>query len=513
MKPFTIFALLAAFLFAGSACAAPPKLRVAATRFGITPQLGPSLTGNYGVGGPVVTEVCGPLKFTITLLDDGEQRVCLIAANTCNMAVNVGRLFRQAVAEELKIKPSAVLIFSSHNHSDFLLASNALKSFGMPPYEAPDAELLPIGRQLLDKLRAEARKLPGRLTPVTVWWAVGHEDRITYHRKGRRADGSTFFMREEDRRLEGTDYRGDIDTDAPVVVFKGTDGKPLAGLVQFTGHPVTSFFAERPIVFGDWPQVATDFLAEKLAPGRGLPVGFLQGCAGDVNSKDMFRGGVKRATQFGEWLGQSYVTAAGQLQSSARDGLDYAVVTVNIPLAPLPGQSELTRELAEIDDFIRRASAGDENTLSCVGLNFPRDLSPKFRAGLVEQIRSWTVWALEQHRHNKADAVPKQMPLEIHVLRVGDVGIVGMPAEPFQGIGRQMRKLSRLPLTIPCGYVNYSVGYITDGPNTGDREYMSAFYRYSAQPRFNSKGLPPFKKPAGDVLAIEAARLLNAMAK
>jgi len=143
MKTSTLFVLFAVFLVAGSACAAPvPQLRIAASRFSITPQLGPSLTGHYGVGGPVVTEVCGPLKVTITLLDDGEQRVCLIAADTCNMAVNVGRLFRQAVADELKIKPSAVLIFSSHNHSDFLLASNALKSFGMPPYEAPDAELL-----------------------------------------------------------------------------------------------------------------------------------------------------------------------------------------------------------------------------------------------------------------------------------------------------------------------------------------------------------------------------------
>ena len=178
----------------------------------------------------------------------------------------------------------------------------------------------------------------------------------------------------------------------------------------------------------------------------------------------------------------------------------------------MPSQQQLTQELAEIDDFIRRAAAGDENTLSCVGLNFPRDVSPQFRGGLVQQIRGWTAWALEQHRNKQADAAPKRMPLEVFVLRVGDVGVVGIPGEPFQGIGRQIRKLSHLPLTIPCGYVNYSVGYITDGPNTGDREYMSAFYRYSAQSRFHSKGIPPYQKPAGDVAAIEAARLLNAMA-
>jgi len=494
-----------------------PRLRVAAARFGITPELGPSLTGNYAGKAPVVTEVCGPLKFTVTLLEDGRQRVCLIAGDTCNMAVNVGRLFRRTVAEKLGIPASHVLIFSSHNHSDFLLAGNAVKAVGMPPYDAPEAELLPIGRELLARLCDEAAKLPGQLEPVTVWWAVGREERITYNRKARRADGSTFFMREEDRRREPGDYCGDIDTDAPVVVFKGTDGTPCAGTsraawVQFTGHPVTSFFAERPIVFGDWPQVAADFLADRLVPGRTLPVGFLQGCAGDVNSKDMFRGGVQRATQFGRMLGESYVRAAADLRPSTRDGLDFAVSTAEIPLSPLPSESQLTQELAEIDDFIRRAAAGDENTLSCVGLNFPRDLSPEFRGGLVQQIRDWTVWALEQRRGGRAEAVPKHMPLEVFVLRVGDVGIVGMPCEPFQGIGRQMRRLCRLPLTIPCGYVNYSVGYITDGANTGDREYMSAFYRYTAQTRFGSKPMPPYQKPGGDVVAAEAARLLNAMA-
>ncbi len=487
-----------------------PRLRVAATRFGITPQLGPTLTNNYGMGGPLVTEVCGPLKFTVTLLDDGQKRVCLIAADTCNMAVNVGRLFCRTVADKLNIPPSHVLIFSSHNHNDFPLASNAMKSFGMPPFEVPEADLLPIGRKLLDQLCDEVAKLPGQLAPVTVWWAVGHEDRITYNRKGRRPDGSTFFMREEDRLLQEGDYRGDIDTDAPVVIFKGADGVARAAWVQFTGHPVTSFFAERPIVFGDWPQVAADFLAERLAPGRTLPVGFLQGCAGDVNSKGMFRGGVRLATQFGEMLGQSYVSAAANLRPSERDGLDFAIATVEVPLAPLPSQAQLTQELAEIDDFIRRASAGDENTLSCVGMNFPRDLSPQFRGSrLVKPLREWTVWALDQRRNNRADAVPTRMPLEVFVLRVGDVGVVAMPCEPFQGIGRQMRKLSRMPLTIPCGYINYSVGYITDSANTGDREYMSAFYRYSAQAKFHSKAIPPYQKPAGDVIAVEAARLLN----
>ena len=56
---------------------------------------------------------------------------------------------------------------------------------------------------MLKGICGAARALPDRLEPVSVWRALGHEKRISYNRKGRRADGCTFFMREEDRTLYG----------------------------------------------------------------------------------------------------------------------------------------------------------------------------------------------------------------------------------------------------------------------------------------------------------------------
>jgi len=341
---------------------------------------------------------------------------------------------------------------------------------------------------------------------VTVCWTVGHEDRFTYNRKGRRADGSTYFMREEDRAAVAKDFKGDIDTQAPVVVFKNEAGRVVAALCQFTGHPVTSYHPEKPVVFGDWPQVAADMLSKHLDRNGETPVGFLQGCAGDVNSKEMFSGGVRRATEFGQMLADSYLKALPELRSSQRDGMDLAVEMVPVPLAPLPPREVLQAELEEMDAFLRRANAGDEDTRTCVGLNFPRALSPLYRGRLIDPPRAWNVWALDLHDKGLAGSVPKYLELEVAVIRVGDVGIVGLPCEPFQGIGRLMRSGSPLPLCIPCGYANVSYGYITDGPNTGDREYMSSFYRYT-------KYRPPFAKPAGDVLAQRAIEVFGRFAE
>jgi len=494
-------------LLAGTCTAAPvqqPRLRVAASEFAILPDAGASTSSRVGAK---ATEVAGPLKTTVFLLEDRQTRLCLVTTHFgSTAAANVNSLLRESLAKKMRLPVSHVWIFNSHNHSSVDLAANPVAVYAVHAGGSPPAKLLPIGRKFLTELLSNAGRLPGLLEPVTVWWAEGREDRITYNRKGRRADGSTYFMREEDRVLVAKDFRGDVDTQAPVVVFKNKAGRTVAALCQFTGHPVTSYHPEKPVVFGDWPQVAADVLAKRLSDGGGVPVGFLQGCAGDVNSKEMFSGGVKRATEFGQMLGQSYVKALPGLQPSRRDGLEVAVETIPVPLAPLPPRDVLVAELKEMDAFIRRANAGDEDTRSCVGLNFPQALSPLYRARLVEPPRAWNLWALGLHDKGQTDSVPKHLVLETIVIRVGDVGIVGLPCEPFQGIGRMMRCDSPLPICIPCGYANVSHGYITDGPNTGDREYMSTFYRYT-------KFRPPFAKPAGDVLAQRAVKTLRRFAE
>ncbi len=481
-----------------------PRLRAASLEFAVTAEAETPTSATGRFTGAVVRKVAGPLKTTVTLLEEGDLRVCLLTSHfNSHTRANVSETIRREVASDLGLPVANVILFSSHNHSEVAVASNAVSAWAdRPPEGYPKPEWLPIGRELLDKCREHAKRLPEMLQPVTVWWAEGTEGRITYNRKGRRADGSTYFMREEDRELVGVDFNGDIDRQAPLVVLKDVQGKPVVVLAQFTGHPVTSYHPERPVVFGEWPQVACDIVARHLAPSGSLPVGFLQGCAADVNSKEMFRGGVKGAVRYGRMLGESYIKALEQLKPSRRDGLQYSLEKVGVPLAPLPPVETLRAEIAEMEDYIRRAAAGDEDTLHCVGLNFPTELTPSYRGKLVERILPWNRWALQLHQSGRANSVPKFQKAEIHVIRIGDVGIVGMPFEPFQGIGRQIRARSPLPLAIPCGYTNVSYGYLTDGPNTGDREYMSAFYRYS-------EFRPPYQKPAGDVLADKATEVFE----
>ena len=310
---------------AESAWAENTPLRVAALEFAITPT-----TGGYTASktGARVTKVAGPLKTAVTLLENGDTRLCLITSHMNSpKGANIAPLIRRAVAAALEMPITHVLLMVSHNHTDLNLVSNHLEAYStllMKPEEIPTPKLEPVGEDFMRQLVATAKQLPALLQPVTVWWAVGSENRISYNRKGRRPDGTAYLIREEDRDLLGADFNGDIDTQAPIVVFKNERGEVVTAITQFTSHPCSCYHPEKPIIFGDWPQVACDHVAQHLSPTKPITVSFLQGCAGDVNSKGMFRGDVELSKKYGRYLADSYIAALGNLKLSQRPGLDRA---------------------------------------------------------------------------------------------------------------------------------------------------------------------------------------------
>lgn len=482
-------------------------INVAAEMFAIKP--------NMGVKGDMltkekVTAVYSDLKVTLLLIEDEHTKVCLICCHSVVYLYPYSNLLRKRVAEALGISKEQVFCFESHNHTSVVPCSDKGEygTEGQEETVLPEKKLTPEGKQIIEKAVKAAKLLPEKLVPVKVCWGLGHERRISYNRKGRRADGSTYFMREEDRLLLGKDFNGDIDDDAPVVAFIGKDNKPVAMLAQFTAHPVTSYVPGHSTVFGEYPQVACDDLSEAFG---GIPVGFLQGCAGDHNCKGLLSGktpeeSVADATKYGHCLGETYIKAAKQLQPSAREDLAFAWEWVRVPFKKVPPARALKKTLAEIDDFLARCKKGDENTRACIGLNFPSTMPPRIRGILLQAPRRWMKWALSFHTKGRLDEAPKGTRFLLGALRIGDVGIVGMPCEPFAAIGRQIKRDAGLPLAIPCGYMNGCAGYVTDGPNNGDTEYMSSFYRYT-------KAFLPYKNSVGDRLSRAGVRMLRRCTK
>ena len=481
-------ALTLSTLLFSSPMQAKPVLRASAITFSNQAVVGSA--ADYTASDKTIQRVIGDLKTTLVLFECGDTTLCIIASP---FPINGGPLqiaCRSAAAKELGLPFSSVVAASAHDHCVPLIKVEAPKNWGLPGNYPPKSESNEIGRQFLEGVSAAAQGLRAKLAPVTVEWGVAQETRLTYNRRGKRVDGTSYFIREEDRVKLGENYVGMIDPDAMVVVLRGADAKPVAALAFYTGHPVTAYNPETPFSFGQWPQVACEKLSAHLG---GVPVAFIQGSAGDINSKYMLTGTVEQAIELGGFLGDSFVKAADGLHKSLRTDFAWERDNVEIPLAELPAAEELKRDLATIDDFVHRGRAGDPNTLFCVGMNFPLALSPPYRAQLVQMVRPWYVWALDQRRSQLTASLPKTWPLQVVVARIGDVGFVGMPWEAFTRTARQLKEKAPLPCVLTATYVDGAEGYIPDATACDDREYQAGYFRYLGT-------RPPYKAPGGDAV-------------
>lgn len=452
-------------------------------------------------------QVFSPLKSSIILLRDGEFKVAILTSHFLTHYYRPSNIIRRRVGDALGIPPEQVLCFSSHNHCVVKLNHHQY-SIGQPEPDLlmPDSELTDEGTQLLNAYVEAAKRLDCRLVDVTVRYGTGTERRITHNRKGRRANGLTYLMREEDRLLLGEDFAGDIDDEAFVVGFYDQQNQPVAMLAHFTGHPVTAFHCDHPIVHGEFPQVACDDLSAALG---GVPVGFLQGCAGDTNSKGLLSAlsaeeNVRRAEAYGHQLGETFRKIAGNLQTSERNDLFLRWIEVELPFREVPPRAELQAKLADVEVFLKHCAQGNDlETREYDCLNFPSNMSIPYRQSLIGRLQSWLKWALSFHEERRLHEAPLSISLRVAILRVGDVGIPGMPCEPLMEIGRQIKRDALTPLTLPCGYMNdTSIGYVPDSRNCEDMDFVSAFYRYT-------QSMLPYRKPAGDLLASAIVQGLN----
>lgn len=454
--------------------------------------------GGRSLTGDRVDLVTSPLDNCIVLIEGNGESVCIVALNAGSLNEAVG-LYQSTLAGILGIPVESVVLFVSHNHCDVEICARG----GASADDSEGPDLTEAGARLLDSLSDAARTLRGKLTQVTVRYGMGRCDSISYNRKGRRHDGTTYFMREEDRVELGADYSGEIDPDAPVITLIDTSERPVCHLVSFTAHPVTAYHPETPIVAGEYSQTASRILSEWTG---GAPVAFIQGCAGDTNSKHFLTAEppvekTLHANLYGVRLGAAFVSAL-EASTSASDSVGFERRMVELPMDTPPAKEEVAERIAEIEAFFARCDAGDEDTLTCAGLNASRTMSPRYRSSLLKPVYRWYRWV--ESLGGGTEAPPKPAEVDLVTVRIGDASIVGLGCEPFSTIGLAIKRDSPAAITLTGGYLHDfgSIGYIPDGQNHRDLDYVSSFYRY----------LPdrlPYADPAGDRLANEAIGSLN----
>lgn len=453
-------------------------LEVAYTTFDSTPELG--LPGISTGENPYIGEIQGPLETRVFALRQGQ--LCLGWSNSDFQAADS---MRGILARALNIPREQTLDSETHNHCTV----QSTKVFR-------DTSPGSFATRFLSHFEEAARTLPRKFRPANVAWGVEEVPNITYNRKGRRPDGSTYFMREEDR---PDDFTGNIDPLAGIIGFHSPEGRSLLFLTHFTGHPVIAYRLESPVINPEYCGWAVRDLAAAYPEDRPATV-FFQGCCGDINGKGMFKG-AEVARRSGKILGAALIKASRNLTPIPRPVLAFTRGVAMVPYGPLPPVDQLRRERTELLEFQRRVDAGDPDTFNVIGYNFSKTMKLIQRRNLAAPLLQWTDWALEMHQ--AGNPRPQRfMPIKVQVVALGDIAIVTSQAELFVEIGLDIRRRSPYAMTLPVAYSNGTAPYyIGASRDVGDREYMSAFHRYAMS--------PPYAKPAGDVVADKAVELLN----
>jgi len=235
-------------------------------------------------------------------------------------------------------------------------------------------------------------------------------------------------------------------------------------LVNFGDHPDV---VGGNLISGDWPALMRGTVEKVLDHTKCI---FFNGAQGDVNHVNVHpRGGylndmfmdfddVARGYSHARYMGR--VVAGGVLQAFDKvqyvdvDSLKYAQKTLRIA-AQLPAP-EAMPEARRINDL---HNAGRDSELPYEGMML-------------------TTVVAEAARMVRLEHGPEAFEMPLSAIAIGNVALLGIPGEPFTGIGRGLKETQGWDLVLPCCLTNGSEGYfpMQDAYDEGGYEARSSSF-------------------------------------
>jgi hypothetical protein len=229
--------------------------------------------------------------------------------------------------------------------------------------------------------------------------------------------------------------------EAGVVTISTSDGSALAVLVLFACHP-TVLGPNTLAITGDFPYFMAEFLRREL--GKSVEILFFNGAEGDISighRSDASAVGViapfrtfEKAEEIGDKLGRA--VAEGMASLKQQDApLEIRRVTPRLPLKRYPPVADMSyaREAA----FLELQDQPDSLALK----------------------QKWLFARIEEYYASLNERL-EELPIEVIVIRLGDIALVSIPGEAFHEVGEAIRTESPFGVTMFLGLANDYIAYI-----------------------------------------------------
>ncbi len=356
---------------------------------------------------PSFVGVHDPLYARALVLDDGSTEVAIVIVDVAEIPKHAE--FQRTVSQALGIPEANLILAASHTHSDPLMNYHE----GAPP-GAPNAAVS-SAEQNAQWTRELNRVIQGAAEAARQAKAQLHPARVSFAR------GQAWVNVHDGEAGQG-DPAGPSDKSLDVLRFDGTDGKPIALLLDYG---VPSSIMLHNVTRDDGAEVSGDLLgtAAQLIEKQSLngPVAlFASGADGD--QRPIFR---------------STPAAVGTLPAIKEGAAAWDMVDV---LASVLAKDALgvTNGMQPGTGSVKISAAA--KTVSCP----TQRRSPNQAAGSTVA----------------EDGPPAQIPLNL--IRIGDIAVAGVGGNVGTEIGKKFKAASPLPQSTMLTVTSGSVGYILD---------------------------------------------------
>ena len=399
-----------AVVLAAMACtassAADPLLKVGTgtAEFAATDDM--TIAG--GIGGGKVRGQEGQLRAVAVVLEHPASGKFAIVA--CDVLFVTDAMVQEAAVEISRrcgIPPDHLLVNATHTHS----APSTVRVHGYgpePEFVKSVTEGIVRAVEQADRERAGGCRFAYRL---------GEENTVGANSRLLLADNTIYWIGSRDDAVRPT---GPFDPQLPVLAFYGGDDR-LRGLIfNHSTHTIGTVRSNvrSPSFYG--------LAAQELEKKLGATVCFLEGASGSTHNIT----GVTTADAVAR-MEQAVTAALAKAETRSVDSI-----------------AALRRK------FTFRVRTFDEETEDAKVLSYCRKRAPDHADAIAAVFR--------QMRLELKPEQGRERHSWLQVLRIGDVAIVGVPAEYFTSLGVDIKKRSPIKDTVVAELANDWIGYLPD---------------------------------------------------
>ncbi len=426
------------------------KLQAGFARVNISPMMGIDIAGYYQTR--LADGILDDLELNVLALAVENNKAVLVSGDLLYFVNEVADDYKAYIAEKTGLNEDAIILHATHTHTAPILEKNSedplrAEYFQFVRHKIADA----VSFALAD------------LKPAKMGWAIGNAPNIAFIRRFRMKDGSV----QTNPGVNNPNILapiGDVDERVNVVRFD-REGDDSIVLVNFGDHPDTVGGCK---ISCDWPGFLRRTVEQAI---DGTKCIFFNGAQGDVNHVNVHPTGgylndtfndfddVSRGYGHARFMGR--VVAGGVMQVYDKvkyvdvDTLNYMERLIKIP-SNMPAPEEM-EEAYRIDKLHQE---GKDAELPYTGMML-------------------TTKVAEAARKIRLEHGPEYFDMKLSGLAIGEVAFVGIPGEPFTGIGRGIKEGEGFEMTMPACCTNGAQGYfpMKDAYDEGGYEAGSSNFR------------------------------------